>query len=400
MTEEPLRVAVWHNLPSGGGKRALHSHVRGLAERGHHVEVWCPPTADRAFLPLAALVEEHVLPLDIAKPPLPLRVLRRAGLYSFVERRLRAMDAHSRAVAGAIGNDFDVLFANSCQLHTVTSLAQHVAVPSVLYLQEPNRALYEALPALPWLRRSPVARGAARRQARAELEGITAYDRVLVNSYFSRESILRAYGVEAAVCYLGVDTDLFVPASGPARDYVVGVGAFVAAKNIELVIEALAAVKPGPPPLVWTGDHATSDSYVAHLERLASDLAVPFTVLRRVGDEELVALIGGARLMVYCPRLEPFGLAPLEANACGVPVVAGAEGGVREAIADGVNGLLIEPHADALTAAIERLWSGPREAEELGTAGRANVLSSWREADAVARLEAHLASVSRSRSYW
>jgi len=51
--------------------------------------------------------------------------------------------------------------------------------------------------------------------------------------------------------------------------------------------------------------------------------------------------------MVYSARLEPFGLAPLEANACATPVVAVAEGGVRESIRNGVNGVLISerrPH--------------------------------------------------------
>jgi len=35
-----MKIAVWHNLPSGGGKRALYHHVRGLVERGHRVESW------------------------------------------------------------------------------------------------------------------------------------------------------------------------------------------------------------------------------------------------------------------------------------------------------------------------------------------------------------------------
>jgi hypothetical protein len=63
-----LRIAVWHNLPGGGGKRALYDHVRGLVARGHHVESWCPPTADQAFLSIGDLVHEHIVPLDTIKP--------------------------------------------------------------------------------------------------------------------------------------------------------------------------------------------------------------------------------------------------------------------------------------------------------------------------------------------
>ena len=62
-TADRLRVAIWHHLPSGGGKRALHDHVRGLVERRHTLEAWCPPTADRSFLALSGLVPEHELPL-------------------------------------------------------------------------------------------------------------------------------------------------------------------------------------------------------------------------------------------------------------------------------------------------------------------------------------------------
>ena len=62
-----MRIAVWHNLPSGGGKRALYYHVRGLVERGHSVEAWCPSTSDRNYLPLSELITEHVLPIDIGQ---------------------------------------------------------------------------------------------------------------------------------------------------------------------------------------------------------------------------------------------------------------------------------------------------------------------------------------------
>src|SRR5260370_35177388 len=60
-----MKIAVWHNLPSGGGKRALYYHVRGLVEKGHSVEAWCPSTSDRNYLPLSEVITEHVAPIDI-----------------------------------------------------------------------------------------------------------------------------------------------------------------------------------------------------------------------------------------------------------------------------------------------------------------------------------------------
>ena len=60
-----MRIAVWHNLPSGGGKRALDYHVRGLVEKGHSVEAWCPSTNNRTYLPLSNLIREHLVPINI-----------------------------------------------------------------------------------------------------------------------------------------------------------------------------------------------------------------------------------------------------------------------------------------------------------------------------------------------
>ena len=183
MARRPLRIAVWHNLSSGGAKRALYYHVRGLVERGHQVEAWCTPSADQEYLPLSSLIKEHVTPLDLTTPRV-LRVLGRARLRHAVPRLMNAMDRHCRLVADAIGDDFDVVLASSCQFLAVAPLGLHVRPPSVLYLQEPNRRLYEAIRLVPWLDPSRVVRAATRRQGRAELAGVGVYDQVLVNSRF------------------------------------------------------------------------------------------------------------------------------------------------------------------------------------------------------------------------
>ena len=86
---------------------------------------------------------------------------------------------------------------------------------------------------------------------------------------------------------------------------------------------------------------------------LAVSRGVPFTPHLRISDDELVTLLNRASAMVYAPRLEPFDLAPIEAAACGLPVVAVAEGGVRETVIDNETGFLVQnaPRdvADAVT---------------------------------------------------
>jgi len=107
-------------------------------------------------------------------------------------------------------------------------------------------------------------------------------------------------------------------------------------------------------------------------------------------DAEIVELLNRAAVMAYAPRLEPFGFAPLEANACGLPVVGVAEAGVRETIVDGVNGLLCEPNPQAMADAIQRLLDNPTYAKELGASGRALAESRWSLEAATDRLELRL----------
>jgi glycosyltransferase involved in cell wall biosynthesis len=403
-----MRIAVWHNLPSGGGKRALHDHVRGLAARGHEIEVWCPPSANREYLPLEPLAREHVVPLLLqsATPAVGLAGRTRRALQG-VHRDVAALEEHGRRCAVEISRGgFDLLLAHPGNvLLAIPPIAHHVAIPSVLYLHEPQRELYEARPEWPWIpprlgnggwRPAALLAWASRRArlatlgelARQEARNIAAYDRVLVNSHFTRETLVRAYGVDPRTCYLGIDTSKFAPSEGPREDFVVGLGAFTPAKNIELAIRALGRVSPPRPPLVWIGN-ASDPSYLQSLSRLAASVEVYFEPRTMVSEAELVATLGRAAMMLYTPRLEPFGYAPLEANACATPVVAVAEGGVRETVTDGVNGLLAEGEEE-LARAVERLRKDTGLARTLGAAGRKLVEERWSAAAAIDRLERHL----------
>lgn len=403
-----MKIAVWHNLPSGGGKRALYDHVRGLVARGHHLEAWCPPTANREFLPLGDFIPEHTV--DLAWP-VPFRrsdewqVTLRSG------REHAALDDHCRRCAAQItSGGFDVLFANTCQFVRAAPIARYIAIPSVLYLQEPYRWLYEALPRLRWLA-PPVAHGARpslralrrsfvdwrnirnwRVQARDEVDSAAAFTRVLANSYFSRESILRAYGLESTVCYLGIDTSHFTDPGRQRENYVVGLGSCTPEKNVALVIEAVAAVQGTRPRLVWVGNMAV-DGYRRAMMDLAAARGVDLDLRIGVTDAELLDVLSRASAMVYAPRLEPFGLAPLEANACGVPVVAVLEGGVRETIRDSVNGLLADATPAALGRALMLLRDDPALARQLGDGGRRAVEESWSLEAATGRIERQLQEV-------
>ena len=404
-----MRIAVWHNLPSGGGKRALYYHVRGLIERGHSVEAWCPSTSDRNYLALSELITEHVLPIDIGQKGKSVARSPLLGLHGDQLRRAKALDEHCRQCADEINRrNFDILFANSSIIQAVSSIGRYVKAKKVLYLQEPNRWLYEAGEGgLPWVAIPAATRSWMRPRyirwflwnlidtqrlrvlARDERLNASAFDLILVNSYFSRETLLRLYGLDSTVCYLGVDTQLFVNHQHVRENFVVGVGQLTPSKNVEFVIKAVAKIGVPRPRLVWIANMG-ADWYYEKMRSLAESYEVTFEARASIDDNELVDILNRATAMVYAPRLEPFGLAPLEANACGLPVVAVAEGGVRETIIDGVNGFLVQHQPQMMAQAIQRLAHDKDLAAQLSKNGSKIVQEKWSVNSAVERLERQL----------
>jgi glycosyltransferase involved in cell wall biosynthesis len=191
---------------------------------------------------------------------------------------------------------------------------------------------------------------------------------------------------------LGIDTKLFVNQKRPRGNLVVGIGAFIPSKNVHFIIRALAHLEPPRPRLIWIGNY-TVGTYLEELTRLARSENVEFEPKLRIQDSELVDILNRASMMVYAPRLEPLGLVTLEANACGLPVVAVAEGGVRETVVDGMNGLLVEHDPPAMAAAIQRLLDHPDYARRLGENGCQAVAERWTLKHSVDRLEKRLVEI-------
>jgi glycosyltransferase involved in cell wall biosynthesis len=171
-------------------------------------------------------------------------------------------------------------------------------------------------------------------------------DRFVANSRNVAARIRRYYGRDADVVHPFVDTERFTLAPDVAReDFYLVISALVPYKRID---QAIAAARRMNRRLVIIG------TGIEHrrLRRLA-DARVSF--LGWGAPEQLVAMLRRARALLF-PGEEDFGIVPLEAMACGTPVVAYAAGGALETLVDGETGVLYQPQTDdALVAALERL---------------------------------------------
>lgn len=395
------RIALWHNLPSGGSKRQVWYHVRGLVARGYSVTAFRPPVKESGYLDLREWVEEIELPLDLP-PSLEGRLFAQLGkAYHLPESQQAAMMAHAELFAKR-AQEFDLTFANTCYQFAVPFVARFLPhQPTLLYLNEPSRPLYEARPELPWAK-TVSAKGSLKERVAGPLEdaiklhevryrtrearkSAAAFKKILSNSLYSRESILRAYGLDNSVCYLGVDTALFPDLKLEREPFVLGLGLFDPNKNVRLAIDALSEIPANRPALVWICN-GVQEAYRIEMEIHAESKGVKLEIRTMVSDKELVETLNRATALLYTSRLEPFGLAPLEANSCGTPVVAVPEGGIRETVLHGKNGLLgLTP--EELGTHIKTLMGDKNLARQLGEGGKAWVASEWTLESSIDRLE-------------
>jgi glycosyltransferase involved in cell wall biosynthesis len=166
-------------------------------------------------------------------------------------------------------------------------------------------------------------------------------DRYLANSRFVAERIRRYYRREAEVVPPPVATDFFTPAPEPSeRKHALMVAALAPYKKVDLAVQACARAGV---PLVVVGDGPER----RRLEALAG-AEVRFA--GRVPAEELRQLYRTASCFLQ-PGIEDFGIAAVEALACGTPVVALGRGGVLDIVRDGEDGLLFAEDDPAMIAA-------------------------------------------------
>jgi glycosyltransferase involved in cell wall biosynthesis len=159
-----------------------------------------------------------------------------------------------------------------------------------------------------------------------------------VNSREVQSRVKRFWGRDSLVIYPPVDVAYFsdVPARLGAQDrsYLLGVGRWIPYKNFDLIIEIAAAARM---PLVIAGSGPAETA----LRRHAARVDVPVTFEHQPSQARLRELYWGAQALLF-PVHEDFGIIPVEAMACGTPVVGLRRGGLLETVVDGETGYLLD----------------------------------------------------------
>ena len=167
-------------------------------------------------------------------------------------------------------------------------------------------------------------------------------DRFIAISHEIQQRIKKYYRRPSEIIYPPVDTSRFTPAASHGEYYLV-VGRQVPYKRIDLAVQACTRLGL---PLKIGGNGRDQD-------RLKAMAGHTVEFLGRVPDEDLPALMAGCKAFLF-PGVEDFGITPVEVMAAGRPVIAFAQGGVRETVIGGLSGTLFhEQSVEALCEVLE-----------------------------------------------
>ena len=334
MTRTPTRVAIVHDWLTGmrGGEKVLEAICELFPGATLYTLVRVPGA-------VSGTIERH-----------PIRT-------SFVQRLPQPAKfyRHYLPLFPAAVETFDL------DAYDLVISSSHCAVKSVIprgdarhvcYCHSPMRYAWDQFdayfgPAQVGARRSRFLRPVLAALARWDAATAGRVDSFVANSAHVAGRIRRYYNRGSTVVYPPVDTEFYRPDPGPARS---GTGALVVSalvpyKRLDLAIEACRLARISL-KIVGQGPEE------ARLRTLSTGADVQFLGWRSAND---IRDLYRSSALVLLPGIEDFGIVPIEAQACGTPVVALADGGALETVIDGLTGTLV-PVADAgqFAAAIRR----------------------------------------------
>ena len=275
--------------------------------------------------------------------------LRDAAIINSFLQSLPAIERIHKLIFPLYPTAFRSLNLSGCDVALISSsgFSKWVSLPAetvaICYCHAPPRFIWDTEAYLENEIGSRLLKSAARQllalMKDRDLNRAKRMDHFIANSNYIKEKIAKIYGREATVIYPPVAVDE-LPVSGESRDYYLILSRLVGYKHLDIAIRAFA--KNGR-QLVIIGDGPDR----ARLEAMAAGRSnIRFLGLQT--REQVRDWLCGA-YAVITPSLDDFGIVPVEANACGKPVLAYGKGGVLETVIPGVTGeFFFEPTEEAI----------------------------------------------------
>ncbi|WP_458405211.1 glycosyltransferase family 4 protein [Methanobrevibacter sp.] len=400
--KKQLKIAIFYNLPESGALKALQDNLNILKKNGHYVDIYTTDTSDDSFAPLSEYSDNiytyHVKRrkfrnyilniLEKISPSSKFGNIVRIKYKDFVDTQKNiAKDIDSRG--------YDLVLSEQDHIFSKTpAILKYLKTLKVYYCQQPDRSNERILLNLSGGQnknfRQKINNRIYKKYFNLDIEYAQFTDYMLCNSFFSHENLLRRYGINASVSYLGINTEQFRPLNIPRKNIVLSVGGISYYKGFDFIIRSISKVDKDIRPKFIIVGYRSNDNWAEYLKSLANELNVDLEIISGISYEELVKLYNEVKMVIFAPYLEAFGLIPLEASACGTPVIGVKEGGVKETVIHMKNGLSLERNEFIFAEGITELLTNTKLWNELSIQGPQFVNDFWTLEQSGKRLLNHI----------
>jgi glycosyltransferase involved in cell wall biosynthesis len=387
ISEHASPLAVAGGVDSGGQNIYVANVARQLVEMGHQVDVFT--RRDRALLPLISDMDGARVIHVPAGPP---KQLPKEQLLPFMDEFAAFLIQFFRRES----EPYHVMHAN----FFMSGLAA-MKVKSALGV--PLVTTFHALGRVRRIHQG-ANDGFPDERFAIEDELVARSDIVVAECPQDKSDLVEHYRADPSriqIVPCGFDADEFQPMERAAAREALGwhqdeftvlqLGRLVQRKGIDNVVRSVSILKQAfraPARLYIVGGNSDlpneiATPEIARLRGVASECGVAeqTTFVGRRGRAQLRYFYCAADVFVTTPWYEPFGITPIEAMACGTPVIGADVGGIRYSVADGLTGFLVPPRdPSALAARLDQLRRNPALGRRMGEAGlaRAQAEFTWR----------------------
>lgn len=344
-----MRIALFHNLPNGGAKKVVFNQIATLSKK-HEVELFTITTKERDFLSFDSLsCVKHYYDFDRDISSRALRDITEITVYKALHKKI----AHDIDTKG-----FDVVICHPDMITQAPFLLRYLRTKSVYYCEELLRIAYESefsIPSHLSLQNKLYEKAHRLVRKNIDAENIKQASVVLANSSFTKNTIEKEIGIHATVIYPGVDTKLFYAKKTKKTIDILFIGERSSLEGYDLLEKAL-LLFPNKPTVEVISKREKGEW---------------------ISDTELSRFYRKSKVVVAFSRNEPFGLIPIEAMSCGIPVVGVKEGGIQETIIHNKSGFLVKRDEKEVYERISYLLEHDEVRESMGEYASVYIKKEW-----------------------
>lgn len=346
-----MKIAFFHELPYGGARRAVLEFGNELKKK-HNVDLYY---------------------LDVKREKKAEKIFSKSKFYKFTPKDWKGNDwkmkmykdtlelfrlykIHKEIAQVIDEGGYDFAFVHGSKFTQAPFILKFLKTKSVYYCQEPLRMVYEDLFDIP--EDLSFGKKIYERINRNNRRIIDKYNAkkanlLLANSKFTQRNIKKYLGFESKVSYMGIDPKIFYPEKIKKEFDILFVGSRDNVDGYSLLIDALRFMK-NKSKVRWL---LSEDEWIDD-------------------DSVMRKLYSSSKILTCLAYKEPFGLLPIEAQACGTVVVAVNEGGYLDTV-NPDSGVLVKRNSREIAKALDKLLANKERMKKLSKKSSEEVNKNW-----------------------